>query len=97
MHVLLTLEPDEAITVVARGEPLVLPPFVLEDTLEEVTRYSDVEGMAATGHHVRAIGTLVHGLIVRRIGRMECDEEQPQIPHCVRDDNSFCAVRLSDG
>ena len=31
-------------------------------------------------------------LIARRGGRMECDEEQPQIPHCVRDDNSFYAL-----
>jgi len=29
--------------------------------------------------------------------RMERDEKQPQIPHCVRDDNSFCAVTAAGG
>jgi hypothetical protein len=67
----------------------VLSPFVLEDTFEEITRYSDVERMAATGHHVRTKGSFGHGLIVCCGGRMKCDEEQPQIPLCVRDDNSF--------
>ncbi len=64
LHLLMALEPDEAITVVSRGEPLVLLPFVLEDAFEEITR-SCVEGMAAAGHDVRAIRSLVHGLIVR--------------------------------
>jgi hypothetical protein len=31
----------------------------------------------------------LHGLIAGCRGRMEWDEEQPQIPLCVRDDNSF--------
>ena len=65
MHVLVALEPNEAIAVIARGETLVLLPFVLEDTLEEIACNSDVEGMAAAGHDVRAIGALVHELIVR--------------------------------
>jgi len=70
LHVLVALEPDEAIAIVARGEPLVLPPFVLEYTFEQIARYSDVNRMAATGHNVRAIGSLMHGPIMDRSGRM---------------------------
>jgi hypothetical protein len=66
-----------------------LLPFVLENTLEEIARYPDVERMAAAGHDVRAIGALVHWLIVRLKGDLGCGERQPQIPHCVRDDNAF--------
>jgi hypothetical protein len=89
----MALEPDQAIAVVASGEPFMLLPFVLENTLEEVARYSNIEGVAAAGHDVRAVGVLVHWLIVRFVGEEEWDEEQPQIPHCVRDDNVFWGVR----
>jgi hypothetical protein len=66
-----------------------LPLLVLEDMFEWITGYPDVERMAATGHPVGAIESFVHGLIVGWGGRMEWDEEQPQIPRCVRGDNVF--------
>ncbi len=42
-HILMTLEPDQAVAVVTRGEPAMLFPFALENTLQEIARYSDVK------------------------------------------------------
>ena len=67
-----------------------LLPFVLENTLEEITGYPNVERMAAAGHDVRAIGVLVHWLIVRFVGEEGWERRttaDPSLP--VRDDNVF--------
>src|SRR5579863_2574225 len=75
LDVLMALEPDEAIAVVSRCEAFMLFPFVLEYAFEQITCHANVERSAAAGHHVGAIGALVHALIVgRKIGR-GCDEE----------------------
>jgi hypothetical protein len=37
-----------------------LLPFVLEDTLQEIARYSDVKRVAAAGRRVDAVGAFVH-------------------------------------
>ena len=77
LHILATLEPNQTIAVVTRGEPVMLPPFVLEDTLHEIARHPGVKRMTAAGHDVGAVGAFVHEHIVRLQG-WRC-EKQPQI------------------
>ena len=56
----MSLEPDESIAVVLRGETFVLLPFVLKHTFEKVAADAGVERMAAARHDVGGIVAFVH-------------------------------------
>ena len=62
--VAVALEPDKTVAVVTLGKAVVLSPFVLENAPEKIAGNSDVEGVTAAGHDVRAVATLVHAAIV---------------------------------
>ena len=61
LHILVTLEPNKTIEVVARSEPAMLLPFMLENAFQEIARHSDVERVAAAGYYVCEIGAAGHG------------------------------------
>ena len=64
--------------------------FVMEDTLDEVAGHCNVGIVAAVGHDVGELLTLVPAFRLRRNRRTECDEEQPQILRSAREDNRSC-------
>jgi hypothetical protein len=43
-----------------RCEALVLLPFVLENSFEQIAGHSDIERVATAGHDVGEVGTVVH-------------------------------------
>jgi len=68
-HVLIALEPDQAVAVVIRREAVTLLPLVLKHTLVQVAGYADVDRAAAACNDVGEVASLV---ITRMLAENDC-------------------------
>ena len=71
---------DHAVAVISLSEAIMLSPFVLEDSLVQVSGDTNVEGVAAAGHDVSGVAALVHGGHATATGYLcAVMKRQPQI------------------